>query len=58
MPIFQSKRTQEEVEKLYNEMGDYADKHGSKYPGESYEEGFKACINFLEGEVGADEIWE
>jgi hypothetical protein len=54
---FKSTRTNEEVDALALRLED-VEMQGSKYPGQSYEEGALAMLGFLEGLASADDIYE
>ena len=55
--LFQSERTESEVNELAQRLEDGEDE-GTKYPGMSYEQGALSMLEYLEGRVEADEIYE
>ena len=43
-------RSNEEIDKAMNDAAEQTDKGGSKWPGQSYEEGVKAALGWIIGD--------
>ena len=52
---YHTDRTVEEIDELYERVSTQS---SSKYPGMSYEDGIASVIQFLDGDLELDELYE